>query len=136
MALSQQSEPTLSLEAALARASGLLDTDPALAPEQPSEILRTVGQHPMAMLLLGPSHNARNQPRTALEVLRPRAAAQPRSARKQLELRSALGGTGQDDAAQAALRRAVELKPGLPQAWLTLADHLAATGDSAGAQDA
>jgi hypothetical protein len=47
----------------------------------------------MALLLLGASHNARNQPRKALEILRPLAAAQPRSARTQLELGIALGRT-------------------------------------------
>src|SRR5688572_11157134 len=136
MSMSEQSEPTVTLEAALAHASRLLDTDPALAGEQASEIIRTVGQHPMALLLLGASHNARNNPRQALEVLRPLAEAQPGSAHTQLELGIALGRTGQGDAALAALRRAVELKPDLPAAWLALGDQLMATGDTQAADDA
>ncbi|MFC5576587.1 tetratricopeptide repeat-containing sulfotransferase family protein [Lysobacter niabensis] len=134
--MSQQSEPTATLEAALAHASRLLDTDPALAGEQATEIIRAVGQHPMALLLLGASHNARNDPRQALEILRPLADAQPRSARTQLELGIALGRTGQGDAALAALRRAVALKPDLPAAWLALGDHLMATGDTEAADAA
>src|SRR5262245_12512810 len=132
MAMSQQSGPTVTLEAALEHASRLLDSDPALAGEQAREIIRSVGPHPAALLLLGASHNARNLPREALDILRPLAAAQPRSARTQLELGIALGRTGQAAPALVALRRALELQPDLPQAWLALADHLAAIGDSTG----
>jgi tetratricopeptide (TPR) repeat protein len=136
MSMSQQPEPTATLEAALAHASRLLDSDPALAGEQAAEIIRAVGEHPAALLLLGASHNARNNPRQALEILRPLADAQPRSARTQFELGVALGRTGQGDAALAALRRAVELKPDLPAAWLALGDHLMATGDTEAADAA
>ena len=54
----------------------------------------------------------------------------------QLELGIGLGRIGRGNEALAALRRAVALDPVLPQAWLALADHLSATGDSAGAQQA
>lgn len=136
MSMSPQPEPTASLEAALAHASRLLDVDPILAGEQATEILRVVGNHPVALLLLAASHNARGNPQEALGILRPLAAAQPASARTQLELGIALGRTGQGDEALAALRRAVELKPDLPAAWLALGDHLMATGDTEAADAA
>ncbi|MDR7100124.1 Flp pilus assembly protein TadD [Lysobacter niabensis] len=129
-------EATASLETALAHASRLLETDPALAAAQATEILRVVGNHPMATLLLGAAHNARGDAAGALSVLQPLAAAQPNSARTQLELGIAFGRLGRGDEALAALRRAVALKPDLPAAWLALGDHLTATGDNAGADAA
>jgi tetratricopeptide (TPR) repeat protein len=129
-------EPTASLETALAHASRLLEIDPARAGEQATEILRVVGNHPMALLLLAASHTARGNPNQAVEILGPLAVAQPNSARTHLELGIALGRAGRGDEAFAALRRAVALKPDLPKAWLALGDHLTATGDNAAADAA
>lgn len=130
------SEPTASLDTALAHASRLLATDPALAGEQASEILKVVDGHPMALLLLGLSHSARGDLGQALQVLSPLAQTQPQWARAQFELGVVLGRVGRGDEAVAALRRAVALKPDLPQAWLALGDHLMATGDAEGADAA
>ena len=73
-------EPTASLDIALAHAARLLASDPALAAEQAREILRVVGDHPLALLVLGAA-----LVRTAIEsasmlvaVLRPRAAIDAR----------------------------------------------------------
>lgn len=129
-------EPTASLDQALAHASRLMATDPALAGEQASEILRVVGRHPMASLLLGVSHSARGQPRKALEVLEPLSLAEPGWAEAHLELGLALGRLGRGEEAMRALRHAVALKPDLPRAWLALAGHLGAIGDAAGADAA
>jgi len=129
-------EPTASLEVALAHASRLMATDPALAGEQATEILRTVGNHPMALLLLGASHTARGDAVQATEILAPLAQAQPQWAMAQYEFGIALGRAGRGEEAVAALRRAVALKPDLPQAWLALADHLRAIDDVAGADAA
>ena len=126
---------TASLEVALAHAARLLATDPELAAEQATEILDVVGDHPVALLLLGASHRARGNPQHALDILAPLAAAQPRWAKAHFESGLALGGVGRGEEAIAALRQAVALKPDLPGAWLALADQLAAVGD-AGAADA
>ncbi len=134
--MSVVSEPTASLEAALAHASRLLAVDPALAAEQAGEIIKAVGSHPVALLVLGTSHRLRGDLEQALQVLEPLALAQPRSAMVQFELGIALGHAQRGDAALNALRRAVALKPELPQAWLALGDHLMALGDSAGADAA
>jgi len=130
------SESTASVEIALAHASRLLATDPVLAGEQAGEILKAVQDHPMALLLLGRSHAALGEARQAAEVLRKLAGSQPQWALAQYELGIALGRAGQGDEALAALRRALELKPDLPQAWLALGDHLTAVGDSVGAAEA
>lgn len=129
-------EPTASLDTALAHATHLLATNPALAAEQATEIIRSVGDHPMALLVLGTSHRMRGDVDTALKILEPLASAQPRSAQVQLELGIALGRVKQGDQAVAALRRAVALKPDLPQAWLALGDHLMAMDDTVGADAA
>jgi predicted Zn-dependent protease len=129
-------EPTASVDAALAHASRLLSTDPALAGRQAEEILRVVDGHPVALLLLGASHSACGDAQAATRILEPLAREQPGSPAVQLELGIALGRGGRGDEAVAALRRAVALKPELPRAWLALGDHLSAVGDLSGAQAA
>lgn len=128
--------PTATLETALAHASRLLATDPALAGEQATEIIKAVGDHPMALLVLGASHRARGDIEGALGILQPLAISQPNSAMVQLELGIALSRARQGDEAVAALRRAVKLKPDLPQAWLALGDHCMAMDDAPGADAA
>ena len=129
-------EPTASLDIALAHAARLLASDPALAAEQATEILRVVGDHPMALLLLGASRCACGEAGHAVGILDPLAAAHPQWAQAQLELGIALGQAGRGGEALAALRRAVALQPGLPRAWLALADHLTAIGDTQAADAA
>jgi predicted Zn-dependent protease len=129
-------EQTATLEAALAHASRLLAVDPVLAAEQAGEIIKSVGNHPAAVLVLGSSHRRRGDIEQALQVLEPLAVEQPRSAMVQFELGVALSHAQRGDAALKALRRAIALKPDLPQAWLALGDHLMALGDTAGADAA
>ncbi|MCY7355841.1 MAG: sulfotransferase [Lysobacter sp.] len=130
------SEPTASLEIALAHASRLLQTNPVLAREQATEIIKAVGDHPMALLLLGASHAAGGDAQQAVGILEPLAQAQPNWAKAQLELGIALCRVGRGEDAVVALRRAIALKPDLPQAWLALGDHLTAIGDARGADAA
>jgi len=125
-----------SIDAALAHASRLLAVDPTLAAEQASEVLRVVEGHPVALLLLGASHNARGDAGRAVEILAPLAASQPRSAAVHLELALALGRAGRTEEAVASLRQALALKPELPRAWQALGDHLSAMGDGEGADAA
>ena len=127
---------TATLDVALAHAERLLSIDPALAAEQASEILNAVGDHPMALLLLGASHAARGNPERALEILGPLAKAQPQWAKAQLESGMALASLGRGEESILALRHAVMLKPDLPGAWLVLADQLAKCGDSQAADAA
>jgi tetratricopeptide (TPR) repeat protein len=129
-------EPVGTLEVALAHAAKLLETDPALAAEQAREILKVVPAHPVATIILGASHRARADAAAALEILEPLARAHPNWSSVHFELGLALGAAGRSADAVAALRRAVELKPGMGDAWRALGDHLTALGDVPGADAA
>ena len=128
--------PTGSLQVALTHAERLLDTDPALAAEQANEILRVVGDHPAAWLVLANAQALRGRPGQALDILGPLAAAQPRSARVHFAHGQALAATGRVGDGVAAMRRAAALKPDLPGVWLALADLLTVSGDAAAAEAA
>src|SRR4029077_16416016 len=66
----------------------------------------------------------------------PLAHEQPRAAPVHLELGIALAESGRAREAIPALRRALLLKPDLPDAWRALADQLDAQGDAEGADQA
>jgi tetratricopeptide (TPR) repeat protein len=130
------SDTTASLDTALQHASRLLLSDPELAGRQADEILQVVRGHPAALLLRAAAHRACGRPAAALEILAPLADAQPRSAATHYELALTLIRLGRGADAVEPLRRALSLKPDLPQAWRILADQLRAQGDTAGAEAA
>lgn len=130
------SDTTTSLDVALNHASRLLASDPELAGRQAAEILGVVRGHPAALLVLAASHRICGRTGDALDLLQPLARAQPQAPLVAYELGMALAQAGRDTEAVAALRRAVSLKPELPQAWLALAARLRALGDDAGADGA
>ncbi len=120
----------------MAHTARLLRQDPTAAAEQANEILKAVPGQPMAQLLLGMARRHAGEVPDAVRILTLLTAQQPRWAAAHYELGLTLGADRQGDAAISALRRAVELKPDLPDAWRTLADHLTAAGDSHAADDA
>ena len=134
--MSGESQPLGSLEVALKHAARLLASQPALAAEQATEILKVVPGHPQAMLLRAIAQRACGDLPAALSGLEELARRQPGWAEAQFELGATLGSAGQGEAAIAALRRAVALRPDLPDAWRVLADYLAGAGDAAGADEA
>jgi len=134
--MTSASEAVGTLEVALRHAGRLLATHPDLAAEQAGEILAAVPGHPVATLMLGVAHRRAGDAATSLAVLEPLAAAQESWAAPHYELGLTLGALGRGEDAVTALRRAVELKPDFAEAWRTLADHLAAMGDAAGADAA
>lgn len=134
--MSSVSEPVGTLEVALQHTARLLESNPQLALEQAGEILRAVPGQPLAMLLLGVAQRKCGDFAAALQTLQPLARSQPKWAQAQYELGLALGCGGEGDGAIAALRRAVELKVDLPDAWRALGDHLTAQGDTEAADDA
>ncbi len=134
--MSGESQPLGSLEVALKHAARLLASQPALAAEQATEILKVVPGQPGAMLLLAVAQRARGDLTAALAALEELCRRQPNWAEARFELGVTLGSAGQGEAAIAALRRAVALKPDLPDAWRVLADYLAGAGDAAGADEA
>jgi tetratricopeptide (TPR) repeat protein len=129
-------EPTGTLAVALQHAARLLDRDPLLAAEQAVEILKVVPGHPGAALLLGSARRAAGNPAAALAVLQPLIAAHPTWAVAHFELGLTLSDLEWHDDAMSALRRAVELRPDLPEAWREIGDRLALRGDTEGAHAA
>jgi tetratricopeptide (TPR) repeat protein len=129
-------EATGTVEAALAHARRLLQSSPVLAAEQAQEILTVAPQHPMAMLLLASARRMMGDSADALQILRPLAASQPNWAAAHFELGLALGDTEQAGAALVAMRRAVALRPNMPDAWRAIGDLLIVSGDAQGADAA
>ena len=127
---------TGTLEQALAHATQLLDRDPVLAGEQATEILKVADGHPLALQLLAAAQDAQGDLQGAIDILLPLTRAQPNWAVAHLDLGLALGRAGRGQQAIDALRRAVALKPDLPQAWRALGDHLMAAGEQEAADAA
>jgi tetratricopeptide (TPR) repeat protein len=134
--MSASSEPVGTLETALAHTQRLLTSEPRLAAEQATEILKVAPGHPLATLLLGVAHRRARDASASLAVLEPLAQSQPKWAAAHYELGLTYGALRNGEAAVAALRRAVSLKPEMPDAWRALGDHLTAIGDASGADDA
>ncbi len=134
--MSGAADPTGSLETALTHTERLLTSDPTLAAEQAGEILKAAPGHPLATLLLGVARRVGGDSPGALRVLQPLVASQTNWARAHYELGLALGDSEQPAAALAALRRAVALRPDMPDAWRAIGDHLILLGDASGADAA
>jgi tetratricopeptide (TPR) repeat protein len=134
--MNNATEPTGTLEVALSHTKRLLETNAAMAAEQAQEILKVAPNHPVATLLLGIARRRGGDAQAALQVLQPLSASQPKWAAAHYELALALGDADQPDEALAALRRAVALRPNMPDAWRVIGDHLTASGDVQGADAA
>jgi tetratricopeptide (TPR) repeat protein len=134
--MSATPDPVGTLDVALEHTARLLRQDPAAAAEQALEILKAVPGHPMAQLLLAVARRSAGQAAESVKILTALTAQQPRWAAAHYELGLSLGADRKGDEAVAALRRALELKPDLHEAWRALADHLTAAGDAQGADDA
>jgi tetratricopeptide (TPR) repeat protein len=134
--MSATPEPVGSLQTALEHTQRLLTSEPRLAAEQATEILKAAPGHPLASLLLGVALRRAGDPAASQSVLEPLAQSQPNWAAVHHELGLTLGVRRNGDGAVAALRRAVSLKPEMPDAWRALGDHLTAIGDATGADEA
>jgi Flp pilus assembly protein TadD len=134
--MSATPEPVGSLQTALEHTQRLLTSEPRLAAEQATEILKVAPGHPLASLLLGVAHRRAGDPAASQSVLEPLAQSQPNWAAVHHELGLTLGVRRNGEGAVAALRRAVSLKPEMPDAWRALGDHLTAIGDATGADEA
>ena len=92
--------------------------------------------HPVATLLLGVARRLLGDAAASVQILSALTDAQHRWAQAQFELALALADADRMQDGIVALRRAVELKPDLPNALRTLGDFLSATGDADGADQA
>ena len=134
--MTSAADPTGTVEADLAHAGRLLATDPAMALEQASEILKVAPNHPVATLLLGVAQRGTGDLDGALRTFEALTDAQHQWASAHYERGRTLGEAGQPEAAANALRRALELKPDMTDAWRALGDMLTISGDPAGADSA
>jgi tetratricopeptide (TPR) repeat protein len=134
--MNASSEPVGTLETALAHTQRLMTSEPQLAVEQATEVLKVAPGHPLATLLLGVAQRRSGDAAASQAVLEPLAQSQPNWAAVHYELGLTRGAQRDGDGAVAALRRAVSLKPEMPDAWRALGDHLTAMGDASDADDA
>jgi len=130
------SESVGTLDTALDHTQRLMTSEPRLAAEQATEILKVAPGHPLATLLLGVAKRRAGDAAAAQAILEPLAQSQPKWAAAHYELGLTLGVRRNGEGAVAALRRAVSLKPEMPDAWRALGDHLTAIGDAAAADEA
>jgi tetratricopeptide (TPR) repeat protein len=123
------SEPTGTLQTAMAHAARLLEVDPALAAEQALEILKALPNHPAAVVLLAAARRRAGDPAAAIDVLEPLLRTPAAGAAAWFEYGLALGSAARGDDAVRALKKTVSLQPDHAQAWRALADHLLASSD-------
>lgn len=134
--MSSVADPSGTVETALAHAGRLLADNPAMALAQAQEILKVAPNHPVATLLLGKAQRGLGDLESSVRTLRALADAQHQWAAAHYEFGRSLGEEGQHELAVRALRRALALKPDLPDAWRVLGDMLTITGDRPGADAA
>jgi tetratricopeptide (TPR) repeat protein len=130
-----EAEPTGSLSVALTHARRLLEAKPALADEQAAEILKAVPGNQEALLIQAVAKRRKGDAEAARTLLEALVAAHPFWPDAHYELGLALIGLG-DDRAEATLRRATELKPGMSDAWRALGDLYTLKGDGEAADRA
>ena len=126
------SEPTGTLQVAMAHATRLLKVDPTLAAEQALEILKALPDHPAALVLLATARRRAGDPEAAIEALEPLMRTQAAGPAAWFEYGLALGSLGRGDEAIRALKKTVSLQPDHAQGWRALGDHLLAIGDHEG----
>ena len=124
--------PTISDSAdlALMRASMLLESDPAAAARQASDILAKSPGHAEANLLFASACRRLGAAEAAVTVLESLARTHPNSAAMQLELGRAHAGAGQGPLALAAFRHAVGLDSSLADGWRELAAQWFLAGET------
>ena len=113
-----------------------LDSNPAAAADQAAAILAMVPAHAEAQLLLGAACRRIGDPGRAIAVLEALAAQHPQVPGTLLELGRAYAAAGRPAEAATAFGRAVEVDPGMLDAWRELAAQLFLAGDEKGGDEA
>ncbi len=126
---------TAPLAEAIRQAIALLPT-PALAERQAAEILRSVPNHPEALLILGSAERRQGKTRQAYTTLERLARAQPSAAAVHAEFALVLAEIDHTEHAIAATRHALTLNPALPGIWRQMATLLTQAGQPAAAEAA
>src|ERR1700761_5858850 len=119
----ERAQPVGTLATALDQAAKLLAAVPARAAEQALEILRVIPDQPGALLILGTARRRLGDAEGSLKPLDRLAVLAPAWGDAHYERGLTLAALGRAKLAQAALKRATELKPQLTDAWRALADQ-------------
>ncbi len=122
-------EPSGTLEVALAHAARLLGESPLLAEQQAREIIASVGPHPAAEHILARALAGQGRWQEAEGHLRILHGRYPQILQIQFDHAQALMALGQPGDAAVHLRRMAALRSPPVAVWLMLADALAALGD-------
>ena len=116
----------------LIRASLLLESDPAAAARQASDILASCPGNDEASLLLASAYRRLGDAEAASRVLESLTQKRPDSAVMQLELGRAYAAAGRGSQALTALQRAVDLDGSLADGWREIAGLCFHAGDVPG----
>src|ERR1700680_3419987 len=117
------------VEAKLAQATRLTVAEPREAARLAEEVLRTIPTHRVAALVLAVARRSLGDSEVARTLLDELAKREVGWSSVHYELGVTLGAMHMNDAAVCALRRALAIKPDMPDAWLALAQVLTAIGD-------
>ncbi|HEY2033787.1 MAG TPA: sulfotransferase [Rhizomicrobium sp.] len=134
--MSDTSEQTGDLAAALAQAAKLLGPRPDLAVEQAREILKFAPGHAQALFILASALRMQGDTAQAREILERLVQALPNSADLRYEFGLALSDLGETRRAIKALAEATRINPKHAHAWRALGDEKTLAGDTAGADAA
>lgn len=124
------------LAALLAKARGLLGSEPGAAAAMAREVLAWAPAQPEARLLLGAALRRSGDPGNAVAALTPLVRQAPAAWGIQFELGAAFAALGETAAAIAHLGRAAVLNPQSSLALHALGDQLAIQGDHKGSAEA
>ena len=113
-----------------------MGSDPALAEQLSTELLRESPGQPVALLYQAIARRLLRDPSAAIGILTPLAARHPNAPMVHLQLGLALREVNRLDAAVQSLNRAVAVKPDFADGWLALADLLTAMADGPAADRA
>src|SRR5688572_2398268 len=133
---STHTEPHGSYRTALDHAAKHLRTNPRLAEQQATEILKVFPEAEPARHILASACRMQGRPQESLAILEPLVARNAASPGFQYEWGRTLGSLGRTREAIAALRGAVRLDPNFAAAWRALGGLLDLEGDEAGGRDA
>ncbi len=133
---STDAEPRGSYRTALDHAAKLLRTNPRLAEQQATEILKVFPGAEPARHILASACRLQGRPQESLAILEPLVDRNAASPGFQYEWGRTLGSLGRTREAIGALRGTVRLDPENAAAWRALGDLLVLDGDEAGGRDA
>ena len=134
--LPSQAQSPENTQARLSHIERLLNTDPAQAEFQATELLRIIPGLEMALLFQGIARRLMGNSKAAIETLKPLSESCPDAPLVHLQLGLAFQETGHKDAANDSIRRAVTVKTDFGDAWLALGDLLTSMGDGKAADEA